>query len=114
MLQQEFEVRTGYIPTEKEFEEINNAYMNSIDDKDEFCEKWKKENKKLVSWQKKAMKAAKESWSELYAEFLKWNSIAEIRLHDPLVQFHNAKLSALIEAETKRDQLKKHLEFLAR
>ena len=41
MLKQEFIDRTGYKPTEQEFEEINTLYMATDDDKDTFCMKWK-------------------------------------------------------------------------
>lgn len=114
MLKQEFTDRTGYTPTEQEFEEIDALYMATDDDKDTFCMKWKRANRELVGWQKKAKKAADEAWKALYAEYVKWIGIADVRRQDPLIEFHNARLSALIEAEDKRDSLKRHLDFLNR
>ena len=112
MTQQEFTNRTGYTPTPQEFEKINEVYMIVDDDKDTFCMKWKRANRELVEWQKKAKKAADEAWKSLYAEYVKWIGIVEIRMKDPLLNFHNARHAALIEAEDRRDQLKKHIDFL--
>ncbi len=112
MTQQEFTNRTGYTPTAQEFEKINEVYMIVDDDKDTFCMKWKRANRELVAWQRKAKKAIDEALQALYAEYVKWIGIADVRRQDPLVNFHNARLSALIEAENKRDQLKRHIDFL--
>lgn len=44
MLVSEFVDRTQYQPTEKEFAAINEDYLNSPLNKDEFCRKWCKMN----------------------------------------------------------------------
>ena len=112
MTKQEFTERTGYIPTDEEYKEIEDIYIMCIEEKDEFCEIWKKANRKLVAWQKKAKAAADKAWGELYAEYMKWVGIADVRRQDPLLDFHSAKYASLIEAENKCNQLKKHLVFL--
>lgn len=43
MLRQEFVERTGFEPTEKEYNEIEAEYMGCDMDKDEFCKSWKKQ-----------------------------------------------------------------------
>ena len=48
MLIQEFVDRTGYIPTEKEWEHVNAAYMDCEVDKDAFCRAWCKCNPSKV------------------------------------------------------------------
>lgn len=47
MTQKEFTERTGYTPTVEKYEEIENMYMNTNLDKDEFCDAWKN-NRKLL------------------------------------------------------------------
>lgn len=42
MMKSEFIDRTGFEPTAKEYEEIENQYMESELDKDQFCKEWKK------------------------------------------------------------------------
>lgn len=42
MTQQEFEKRTGIMPTADEFSRINSLYMNTSMDKDDFCKDFKK------------------------------------------------------------------------
>lgn len=42
MTLKEFEDRTGFRPTNEEFDYINSVYMNTSMDKDEFCEDFKK------------------------------------------------------------------------
>lgn len=44
MLLSEFTERTGYQPTQEEYEEIEREYMHSSSDKDEFCRMWKRAN----------------------------------------------------------------------
>lgn len=40
----EFVQRTGYYPTDEQFAEINKAYMEGDEDKDDFCRYWKTHN----------------------------------------------------------------------
>lgn len=50
MLYSEFVERTGFYPTDAEFDnEIHPAYMESDLSKDEFCAKWKRQNTKEYS-----------------------------------------------------------------
>lgn len=48
MTPKEFTDRTGYLPTEEEYKQIENMYMNTDLDKDEFCKAWKS-NKVLLA-----------------------------------------------------------------
>lgn len=48
MMQQEFEARVKMTVSSKEFMSINEVYMNSDLDKDEFCKEWVKMNRKRV------------------------------------------------------------------
>ena len=64
MTKQEFTERTGYKPTSQEFEKINEIYMTVDDDKDTFCMKWKRANRELVSWQKKAIANIQKAWEQ--------------------------------------------------
>lgn len=57
MTQQEFESRVGIEVTPEVFGWINNAYMDCDLDKDAFCKKWKRVNKKLVAEYKAHMAA---------------------------------------------------------
>lgn len=47
MTQKEFTERTGYTPTSEKYAEIENMYMNTNLDKDEFCDMWKNNPKIL-------------------------------------------------------------------
>ena len=48
MTQQEFETRTGIKVTPSEYEDIQNIYMNTNMDKDEFCKDWKEHNSSRI------------------------------------------------------------------
>ena len=41
MTPKEFTERTGYTPTEEEYKQIEEMYMNTDLDKNEFCKGWK-------------------------------------------------------------------------
>lgn len=112
MLKQEFTDRTGYKPTEQEFEEINALYMATDDDKDTFCIKWKRANKELVSWQKRARKAIAQATLEIGRLYREARAKADYLSTDPLLNFYNARYARLIEAEAKRDNLRRQLDWL--
>lgn len=57
MTQQEFTQRTNVEVSNKEFDAINEVYMNSEVDKDEFCKMWCKMNQKRVKAAIEAEKA---------------------------------------------------------
>lgn len=44
MTKQEFTDRTGYTPDDQEFAKIHSTYIQTVLDKDEFCEDWKNHN----------------------------------------------------------------------
>lgn len=48
MTKQEFTDRTGYTPNDQEFAKIHSTYMQTVLDKDEFCEDWKKHNESTI------------------------------------------------------------------
>ena len=58
MTKQEFETRTHVEVTMKEFENINEMYMASDADKDEFCRLWSKMNHVRVARAKEAKEIA--------------------------------------------------------
>lgn len=60
MTQNEFTKRTGVEVDAKEFESINDVYMDSDLDKDEFCKLWVKMNRKRVAEAKKKAKSLPE------------------------------------------------------
>lgn len=60
MTRNEFETRTLVAVSATEFDAINEVYMNSDLDKDEFCKMWKKMNASRVEAAKEAKKAAAE------------------------------------------------------
>lgn len=80
MTQQEFESRVSMKVSYKEFEAINEVYMNSDLDKDDFCKAWIKMNQSRVNKAKAEAKAQAEEatkrealyniinrdWSDLY------------------------------------------------
>ena len=66
MMKQEFIQRTGYQPTDQEYEEIERLYMATDDDKDTFCMKWKRANRELVAWQKRVAKSINATIEKLY------------------------------------------------
>ena len=49
MTQREFETRVNMEVSSKEFDSINEVYMNCDLDKDEFCKMWVKMNKSRVA-----------------------------------------------------------------
>ena len=74
MTQQEFTQRVNVEVSNKEFEAINEVYMNSDLDKDEFCKAWMKINAKRVAQAKAEAKAKAEKEAKLEAL---WNIIME-------------------------------------
>ena len=58
MLQQEFENRVGMQVSAKEYAAIEQVYMNSDVDKDEFCKLWAKMNRQRIARFKADKKAA--------------------------------------------------------
>lgn len=55
MTQKEFTERTGYTPEPDDFDRINEWYMNTDLDKDDFCKAWKTEKKLLSEIEKKTI-----------------------------------------------------------
>ena len=71
MTQQEFTQRVNVEVSNKEFEAINEVYMNSDLDKDEFCKMWVKMNKTRVQNAKveRMIKAKDEAYSDALHKF---------------------------------------------
>ena len=80
MTQQEFTQRVNVEVSNKEFEAINEVYMNSDLDKDEFCKMWVKMNKTRVQNAKvdRMIKARDEAYRDaLYNFYTKNNDVNE-------------------------------------
>jgi hypothetical protein len=76
MTQQEFTQRVNVEVSNKEFEAINEVYMNSDLDKDEFCKMWVKMNKTRVAKAQAEQKAQEEEMKKmdyLYNLYHKYN-----------------------------------------
>ena len=71
MTQQEFTQRVNVEVSNKEFEAINEVYMNSYLDKDEFCKMWVKMNKTRVQNAKveRMIKAKDEAYRDALHKF---------------------------------------------
>lgn len=71
MTQQEFTQRVNVEVSNKEFEAINEVYMNSDLDKDEFCKMWVKMNKTRVQNAKveRMIKAKDEAYRDTLHKF---------------------------------------------
>lgn len=71
MTQQEFTQRVNVKVSNKEFEAINEVYMNSDLDKDEFCKMWVKMNKTRVQNAKveRMIKAKDEAYRDALHKF---------------------------------------------
>ncbi len=71
MTQQEFTKRVNVEVSNKEFEAINEVYMNSDLDKDEFCKMWVKMNKTRVQNAKveRMIKAKDEAYRDALHKF---------------------------------------------
>jgi hypothetical protein len=71
MTQQEFTQRVNVEVSNKEFEAINEVYMNSDIDKDEFCKMWVKMNKTRVQNAKveRMIKAKDEAYRDALHKF---------------------------------------------
>ena len=71
MTQQEFTQRVNVEVSNKEFEAINDVYMNSDLDKDEFCKMWVKMNKTRVQNAKveRMIKAKDEAYRDALHKF---------------------------------------------
>ena len=59
MLISEFVKRTGYQPTAEEYAEIENEYMHSSSEKDDFCRLWKRANPEKAGQIQRKEKAQK-------------------------------------------------------
>lgn len=76
MTRQEFETRVAVKVSDKEFSAINEVYMNSEVDKDEFCKMWVKMNSKRVKDAKveRIAKAKDEAYRTALYNFYEKNS----------------------------------------
>ena len=112
MLINEFTQRTGYQPTAKEFERIHEIYMVCEEDKDEFCEIWKKANRKLVAWQKKAIAAKNQTLEKLWAEYNELVDKRNIMIQDPQINFIDGFYSRYIRLGQRQDEILNLIEII--
>lgn len=112
MLIQEFTQRTGYQPTENEFEAIHKIYMATDDDKTTFCINWKKINSRLVRWQKKAIAAKNQRLEELWAEYNKLVDKRNIMMRDPQINFIDGFYSRYIQLGKRQDAILNLIEII--
>ena len=112
MLIQEFTQRTGYQPTENEFEAIHKIYMATDDDKTTFCINWKRINSRLVRWQKKAIAAKNQRLDELWAEYNKLVEKRNIMMRDPQINFIDGFYSRYIQLGKRQDAILNLIEII--
>jgi len=112
MLIQEFTQRTGYQPTENEFEAIHKIYMATDDDKTTFCINWKRINSRLVRWQKKAIAAKNQRLEELWAEYNKLVDKRNIMMRDPQINFIDGFYSRYIQLGKRQDAILNLIEII--
>ena len=112
MLIQEFTQRTGYQPTENEFEAIHKIYMATDDDKTTFCINWKRINSRLVRWQKKAIAAKNQRLEELWAEYNKLVEKRNIMMRDPQINFIDGFYSRYIQLGKRQDAILNLIEII--
>lgn len=112
MLINEFTQRTGYQPTAKEFERIHEIYMVCEEDKDEFCEIWKKANRKLVDWQKKAIAAKNQTLKKLWDEYNELVDKRNIMIQDPQINFIDGFYTRYIRLGKRQDEILNLIEII--
>ncbi|MBR6931115.1 MAG: hypothetical protein IKH61_12955 [Bacteroidales bacterium] len=112
MLIQEFTQRTGYQPTEKEFEAIHKIYMATDDDKTTFCINWKKINSRLVRWQKKAIAAKNQTLEKLWAEYNELVDKRNLMMRDPQINFIDGFYSRYIQLGKRQDAILNLIEII--
>lgn len=104
MTQQEFTQRVNVEVSNKEFEAINEVYMNSDLDKDEFCKMWVKMNKTRVQNAKveRMIKAKDEAYRDtLHKFYTKNNDVNEFMTPICYVKISTYEVQAMSYAGIK-------------
>ena len=104
MTQQEFTQRVNVEVSNKEFEAINEVYMNSDLDKDEFCKMWVKMNKTRVENAKveRMIKAKDEAYRDaLHKFYTKNNDVNEFMTPICYVKISTYEVQAMSYAGIK-------------
>lgn len=97
MMRSEFIERTGFEPTAAEYEEIENEYMGTDIDKDEFCKMWKKQG-----GAERLMRIRARRIEELEAEVQR-----RAREYDELDRI---RCESLMAEQNKREEIERKLE----
>ena len=116
MTQQEFTQRTNVEVSNKEFEAINEVYMNSDLDKDEFCKMWVKMNKTRVQNAKveRMIKAKDEAYRDaLHKFYTKNNDVNEFMTPICYVKISTYEVQAMSYAGIKVANEDGHAKYLS-
>ena len=116
MTQQEFTQRVNVEISNKEFEAINEVYMNSDLDKDEFCKMWVKMNKTRVQNAKveRMIKAKDEAYRDaLHKFYTKNNDVNEFMTPICYVKISIYEVQAMSYAGIKVANEDGHAKYLS-
>jgi hypothetical protein len=116
MTQQEFTQRVNVEVSNKEFEAINEVYMNSDLDKDEFCKMWVKMNKTRVQNAKveRMIKAKDEAYRDaLHKFYTKNNDVNEYMIPICYVKISTYEVQAMSYAGIKVANEDGHAKYLS-
>ena len=116
MTQQEFTQRVNVEVSNKEFEAINEVYMNSDLDKDEFCKMWVKMNKTRVQNAKveRMIKAKDEAYRDaLHKFYTKNNDVNEFMTPICYVKISTYEVQAMSYAGIKVANENGHAKYLS-
>jgi hypothetical protein len=116
MTQQEFTERVNVEVSNKEFEAINEVYMNSDLDKDEFCKMWVKMNKTRVQNAKveRMIKAKDEAYRDaLHKFYTKNNDVNEFTTPICYVKISTYEVQAMSYAGIKVANEDGHAKYLS-
>ena len=116
MTQQEFTQRVNVEVSNKEFEAINEVYMNSDLDKDEFCKMWIRMNKTRVQNAKveRMIKAKDEAYRDaLHKFYTKNNDVNEFMTPICYVKISTYEVQAMSYAGIKVANEDGHAKYLS-
>jgi hypothetical protein len=116
MTQQEFTQRVNVEVSNSEFEAINEVYMNSDLDKDEFCKMWVKMNKTRVQNAKveRMIKAKDEAYRDaLHKFYTKNNDVNEFMTPICYVKISTYEVQAMSYAGIKVANEDGHAKYLS-
>ena len=116
MTKQEFTQRVNVEVSNKEFEAINEVYMNSDLDKDEFCKMWVKMNKTRVQNAKveRMIKAKDEAYRDaLHKFYTKNNDVNEFMTPICYVKISTYEVQAMSYAGIKVENENGRIKYLS-